>query len=91
MMEKIGRERRSENAWREIVEGQGQSGVSVNAFCEREGIKAVSRYGWRSRLQREPQHKNAPARVPRKARLEKPTGEFIDLSALSADVPQRGV
>lgn len=83
-MEKIGRERRSESTWREVVERQGQSGLSVKSFCEREGIKAVSLYGWRSRLQRESQDKSAPARVPRKARLEKPAGEFIDLGALSA-------
>lgn len=83
-MEKIVRERRSESAWREIVERQGQSGLSVKAFCEREGIKAVSLYGWRSRLQREPQDKSAPARAPGKAPLEKHTGEFIDLGALSA-------
>lgn len=43
-MEKIGRERRSESAWREIVSRQAESGVSVQAFCEREGIKAASLY-----------------------------------------------
>ena len=82
-MEKIGRERRSESAWREIAERQGQSGLSVKAFCEREGIKAASLYGWRSRLQRGLQNNSAPARARRKVRLEKPTGEFIDLGALS--------
>jgi len=84
MMEKIGRERRSESAWREIVERQAESGLSVRAFCEREGIKAVSLYGWRSRLQREAQDESARAHAPRKARPEKSTGEFIDLGALSA-------
>jgi hypothetical protein len=49
-MEKIGRERRSESAWREIVSRQAESGLSVQVFCEREGIKAASLYGWRSRL-----------------------------------------
>ena len=83
-MEKIGRERRSESAWREIVARQAESGLSVQAFCEREGIKGASLYGWRSRLQRETQDRGAAARAPKKARLEKPTGEFIDLGALSA-------
>jgi putative transposase len=83
MMEKIGRERRSESTWREIVSRQAESGLSVQAFCEREGIKAASLYGWRSRLQREAQDKSAP-RVPRKVRPEKSTGEFIDLGALSS-------
>ena len=80
----IGRKRRSESTWREIVERQGQSGLSVKAFCEREGIKVASFYVWRSRLQQEAQDKEAPTRAPRKARLEKPTGEFIDLGALSS-------
>jgi len=48
-MEKAGRERRSESAWREIVSRQSESRLSVQAFCEREGIKAVSLYGWPSR------------------------------------------
>ena len=48
-MEKIGRERRSEGAWREIVGRQAESGLTVQAFCEREGIKSASLYGWRSR------------------------------------------
>ena len=83
-MEKIGRERRSESTWREIVERQGQSGLSVQAFCDREGIRAVSFYGWRSRLRREVQGKGAPQRAARKAQLEKAPGEFIDLGALSS-------
>jgi hypothetical protein len=49
-MEKISRQRRSESAWREIVECQGRSGLTVPEFCEREGIKAASLYGWRARL-----------------------------------------
>jgi len=55
MMEKIGPERRSESAWREIVSRRAESGLSVQAFCELEGIKAASLYGWRSRLQQEVQ------------------------------------
>ena len=87
-MEKIGRKRRSESTWREIVGRQEQSGLSVQAFCEREGIKAVSLYGWRSRLRRGLQEASAPSGGPRKARSEKPTGEFIDLGALSS-IPSR--
>ena len=83
-MEKIGRERRSESAWREIVSRQAESGLSVQAFCEREGIKAASLYGWRSRLQQEAQGKSSTGRTPRKPRSEKPTGEFIDLGALGS-------
>jgi transposase-like protein len=83
-MEKVGRERRNESTWREIVSRQAESGLSVQEFCEREGIKAASLYGWRSRLQRDGHDKSVPTRAPRKARSEKPPGEFIDLGALSA-------
>ena len=82
-MEKIGRERRSESAWREIVSRQAESGLSVQAFCEHEGIKAASLYGWRSRLQQETQSKSPVARAPRKLQ-EKPAEEFIDLGTLSS-------
>jgi transposase-like protein len=49
-MEKVSREQRSKSAWRKIVERHGQRGLTVPEFCEREGIKAASLYGWRSRL-----------------------------------------
>lgn len=42
--------RRSEQAWRELVDLQGRSGLSVQAFCRREGISPWGLYGWRSRL-----------------------------------------
>ena len=83
-MEKIGRERRNESTWRGIVSRQAESGLTVQEFCEREGIKAASLYGWRARLQRDGQDKSAPRRAPGKAPPERPTGEFIDLGALSA-------
>ena len=83
-MEKMGRERRSESAWREIVSRQAESGLSVQAFCEREGIKAASLYGWRARLQQEAQGRISTESAPRKPRSEKSTGEFIDLGALDS-------
>ena len=55
----------------------------MQAF-EREGIKAASLYGWRSRLQQKTQGKSSVARAPRKPRSEKSTGEFIDLGALDS-------
>jgi putative transposase len=82
MMEKIGRERCSESAWREIVARQAQSGLTVLAFCEREGIKSASLYGWRSRLRDNVQNRGVPRRASKTQRSEKPVGEFIDLGAL---------
>ncbi|MDB6014600.1 MAG: hypothetical protein JWL65_6850, partial [Gammaproteobacteria bacterium] len=46
-MDQIVRQRRSESAWGEIVARQEQSGLTVQEFCEREGLKAASLYGWR--------------------------------------------
>ncbi len=52
MMEKIRRERRSADAWREIVTRQEQSGLSVHAFCAQEDVEPASLYAWRSRIGR---------------------------------------
>jgi putative transposase len=84
MMEKIGQERRSESAWREIVARQAESGLTVQAFCEREGIKSASLYGWRSRLRDDVQIKTVPRRASKAHCSEKPAGEFIDLGALGS-------
>ena len=83
-MEKIGRERRSESAWRGIVARQAESGLTVHAFCEREGIKSASLYGWRSRLRDDVRHGSVLRRASKTRRSEKPVGEFIDLGALGS-------
>jgi hypothetical protein len=84
-MEKISRQRRSESAWREIVERQRQSGLTVPEFCEREGIKAASLYGWRSRLQEGSQSPGVSPAVPKKSRpSEGRSSGFIDLGSLGS-------
>jgi putative transposase len=83
-MEKSRRERRSESVWREIVGRQADSGLTVQAFCEREGIMSASLYGWRSRLRGNLQNTSVPRRALRTQRSEKPVGDFIDLGALSS-------
>ena len=83
-MEKVSRQKRSESSWREIVARQAQSGLAVQAFCEREGIKAASLYGWRSRLREGAQDRGDPRRPTKTARAEKSSAEFIDLGALSS-------
>ena len=83
-MDQIVRQRRSESAWREIVARQEQSGLTVQEFCEREGLKAASLYGWRVRLRQEPAGKNASPPISRRARAEKVPGEFIDLGAIDS-------
>jgi hypothetical protein len=83
-MEKISRRRQSESAWREIVARQDQSGLTVREFCEREGLKAVSLYGWRVRLRQQPTDKISSPRISGRARAQKASGEFIDLGAIDS-------
>jgi transposase-like protein len=80
-MQKIERQRHGEIQWREIVERQERSGLTVRQFCEAEGLNASSLYGWRSRL-RGGRHDSAPAEaLPKKRRAQKSEG-FIDLGPL---------
>jgi transposase-like protein len=76
------RRRRAAAAWRELLERQAESGLSVDAFCRSEDINRGSFYVWRSRLRRED---GAEERRPRSQRVEpqRPAG-FIDLGALSS-------
>jgi transposase-like protein len=77
-MQKINR-RRGERAWRELVARQGQSGLSVAAFCQLEGISPCSLYAWRKRLRSLAGPDKGMAIVP--AARERETG-FVDLGAL---------
>jgi putative transposase len=83
-MDQIVRQRRSESAWREIVARQEQSGLTVQEFCEREGLKAGSLYGWRVRLRQEPAGKSAAPPICAGAGAKKPSDQFIDLGAIDA-------
>ncbi|MGH8142521.1 MAG: IS66 family insertion sequence element accessory protein TnpA [Steroidobacteraceae bacterium] len=73
------RRRRSEQAWSELVRQQSQSGLSVQAFCRREGLNAWTFYGWRSRLRAGAAGEESA--VIRSAVTE-PASGFIDLGAL---------
>lgn len=81
-MEQTRRQRRDASAWRSLVSGFEQSGLSVAQFCEQHGIGAASFYHWRSRL--------SSPRVPRKRRLlaapvaGTPRSEFLDLGPLDS-------
>jgi hypothetical protein len=84
-MEKISRQRRSESTWQGIVERQEHSGLTVSAFCEREGIKSASLYGWRSRLRQGSRDAPEVGSVPQKAkRSGDPSSGFIDLGSLGS-------
>ena|SRR5665213_610061 len=83
-MQKMGRERRSESAWADLVSRQNQSGLTVRAFSEREGINAASLYGWRSKLRDATGDSHVAERLPKKVRREQPAADFIDVGALGA-------
>ena len=76
------RQRRSEHVWREIVSRQEQSGLTVTQFCEREGLKAASLYGWRGRLREDAASEKPSPTLSCRARAQKNTEEFIDLGAI---------
>lgn len=74
-------QRRSEQVWGELVARQISSGLSVQAFCQREGINAWSLYGWRSRLRGK---SGATVPVVSPSAGAQRGAEFIDLGALGA-------
>jgi Transposase len=83
-MDQMVRQRRSESAWREIVARQEHSGLTVTEFCEREGLKAASLYGWRGRLRQGAAGEKVSPTVSSRAHAEKGSEEFIDLGAIGA-------
>jgi putative transposase len=87
-MEQVGAQRRSESAWREIVARQTQSGLTVQSFCEREGINVASLYGWRSRLREDTSNAGVSGSGSRTKKDQKSRSEFIDLGALSKPAPR---
>ena len=46
----MGKSNEKEEFWRLVIEEHGASGLSVRAFCEREGVPEPSFYAWRKRL-----------------------------------------
>ena len=42
-----------EQFWRELIERQQQSGRSIRAFCDSEGVSQPSFFSWRKRLRSE--------------------------------------
>src|SRR3954467_5846400 len=50
--------------WREILKQQRDSGLSVRAFCDREGLKAFNLFRWRRELSRRDRDREADAAIP---------------------------
>ena len=77
--------------WRERVQRQARSGLSIAAFCHREGISQPSFYQWRKRLATEPRPAESPwfvpvqvaeaARAAEGVEIELPGGALVRLPA----------
>jgi hypothetical protein len=76
----------TETRWREILERQAGSGLSVRSFCAAEGIREPSFYAWRKRLRT--QKANGARTVRKEARGEKACGDnahlFVPLKLVDA-------
>ena len=51
-----------ESQWQDLVERQAESGLSVRAFCEQEGVSEKSLYFWRRELPKRRRRKRQFAR-----------------------------
>jgi hypothetical protein len=81
-VQRAGKRRRhlGEQAWRELFDRFGGAGLSVEAFCRREGLCRSSFNRWRARLQ--PEHLAAVSAKPGTAPVSAPA--FVDLGTLGA-------
>lgn len=72
--------------WRAALKRFDERGLSVRAFCEREGLGAASLYQWRTRLSGElPPRETSTTKAGRTAPT--PAG-FLDLGTPSAKSPR---
>ena len=76
----------TETRWREILERQAGSGLSVRSFCAAEGVREPSFYAWRKRLCS--RQANGAQTVGKEAGREKAGGDnarlFVPLKLVDA-------
>lgn len=72
--------RRSRQEWRSLLAKFDDSGLGVEAFCQREAISAASLYRWRGLL--------SAVGDEREPGLVGKAGAFVDLGALSSAAPR---
>jgi hypothetical protein len=65
--------------WRERLEAQQASGLSVAAWCKQAGVSAWSVYAWRKRLS------SSPSATPKLIRM--PVAEMASASMLEMQTP----
>ena len=87
-MEEGNRKRRhlSSDEWRGVLQRFGVAGMSLGAFCRREGLSASSFRLWRSRLAAV--SGDVKSRSPKPPELEGRSADFVDLGALAGGPAQ---
>ncbi len=79
-MEQIKRRRLGADAWRAILERFSRSDLTVQAFCQQEGVSVASFYLWRSKLAGS-QERLRPARA---VVARQPKADFLDFGTLDS-------
>lgn len=74
--------RHSEQAWRAMISGQGRSGLSIEAFCAREGVSRSSFRRWRSLISGRASGAAKEHDVERQWSAEAPREGFVDAGVL---------
>jgi transposase-like protein len=70
--------------WREIVDRQAKSGLSIREFCAKAGVSQPSFYAWRKKF-RERENERAQARKPRCSPDEPDNGDlFVPLQLVES-------
>jgi putative transposase len=87
-MERIKRRRLSADAWRGVLARFASSGLTVQAFCQREAISTASFYRWRSMLEAAIPAEEQPQKAPI-AVAASPTPDFVDLGTLRPTASSR--
>jgi hypothetical protein len=77
-----GRSQAKERSWRQLVERQRRSNLTVRGFCAQAGISEPSFYAWRSELARRDSETGqaAPSESQTPRRIATPTPRFLPVT-----------
>ena len=89
MARRQSRDPHKEAMWRERVDRQSRSGLSVRAFCRRENLPESAFYFWRRTIaQRDREQQTSPPRLPSGADLpQTPRAEFVPVVVIEENSP----
>ena len=82
-MDVVRRSHRGAAGWAAVVERWRSSGLSVEAFCRRDGVNRAGFYRWRALLAA-----SAPERLASALKSQAP--DFVDLGVLGQSAAQGG-